>query len=188
MMSTTTVVNPNAGSQLRQAVVIGGSITGLLVARVLADYFDHVTIVERDELADTRSFRPGVPQTRHAHTLLPLGQAILEQQFPGLIDELLAAGAVAIDPAGDIAIYQYGGWRQEPLREQQPSISASRPLLEAALNRRVSARDNVEILYGIEISGLATDASGRRVSGIRRRSPPGDMGNSGLAGLGVGDG
>src|SRR4030095_4605126 len=63
----------------------------------------------------------------------------------------------------------------------------SRPLLEAALNRRVSARDNVEILYGIEISGLATDASGRRVSGIRRSSQPGTMGTSVLPGMVVVD-
>jgi 2-polyprenyl-6-methoxyphenol hydroxylase-like FAD-dependent oxidoreductase len=182
-MSAATVINPNAASQPRQAVVVGGSITGLLVARVLSDYFDQVTIVERDELGDARSFRPGVPQARHAHTLLPPGQAILEQLFPGLIDELLAAGAVAIDPARDIAIYQDGGWRQGPPREQRRSISASRPLLEAALSRRVAARDNIDILHGIEISGLVTDGSGRRVSGIRLAGEHGTAGTSVLPGM-----
>ena len=35
-------------SESSHAVVIGGSIAGLLAARVLADHFDKVTIVERD--------------------------------------------------------------------------------------------------------------------------------------------
>ena len=32
------------------AVVIGGSIAGLMSARVLADYFDQATILERDHI------------------------------------------------------------------------------------------------------------------------------------------
>ena len=62
------------------AVVIGGSIAGLTAARVLADTFARVTIVERDRFAEDFEFRSGAPQARHAHMLLPRGQAILEQQ------------------------------------------------------------------------------------------------------------
>jgi 2-polyprenyl-6-methoxyphenol hydroxylase-like FAD-dependent oxidoreductase len=36
----------------QQAVVIGGSLTGLMTARVLADHFDRVTILERDHIDD----------------------------------------------------------------------------------------------------------------------------------------
>ena len=36
------------GNDTRSAVVIGGSIAGLLAARVLADHFDTVTLIDRD--------------------------------------------------------------------------------------------------------------------------------------------
>jgi cation diffusion facilitator CzcD-associated flavoprotein CzcO len=34
----------------QQAVIIGGSLAGLVTARVLADHFDTVTVLERDHL------------------------------------------------------------------------------------------------------------------------------------------
>ena len=36
----------------QQAIVIGGSLAGLMAARVLADYFDAVAILERDHIED----------------------------------------------------------------------------------------------------------------------------------------
>ncbi|HUS17797.1 MAG TPA: monooxygenase, partial [Chloroflexia bacterium] len=58
----------------RQAVVIGGSMAGLTAARVLADHFDKVTIVERDRFATDATPRKGVPQGRQAHVLLVHGR------------------------------------------------------------------------------------------------------------------
>jgi hypothetical protein len=48
------------------AVVLGASMSGLLAARVLADAYQQVTVVERDVLADSGMPRKGVPQGRHA--------------------------------------------------------------------------------------------------------------------------
>src|SRR3954470_11732242 len=45
------------------AVVIGGSLTGLLAARVLTGHFDRVTLVERDRFPAGAAFRPGTPQS-----------------------------------------------------------------------------------------------------------------------------
>src|SRR5690348_8426357 len=50
-----------------QAIVIGGSMAGLLVARVLADVFERVTIVERDRFPAGPEPRKGLPQARHIH-------------------------------------------------------------------------------------------------------------------------
>src|ERR1700739_1898300 len=75
------------------AVVLGASMGGLLAARVLADFYDAVTVVERDVLPDTAANRRGVPQGRHSHLLLGRGSQILGELFPGLLDELVAAGA-----------------------------------------------------------------------------------------------
>ena len=46
-----------------RAVVLGASMGGLLAARVLADFFETVTVVERDALPDDDpAVRRGVPQ------------------------------------------------------------------------------------------------------------------------------
>jgi phytoene dehydrogenase-like protein len=37
----------------KHAIVIGASIGGLLAARALADYYDEVTVLERDVLPKT---------------------------------------------------------------------------------------------------------------------------------------
>jgi glycine/D-amino acid oxidase-like deaminating enzyme len=66
------------------AIVIGGSIAGMSVARVLTDHFEHVTIIERDAPPQPTLFRRGTPQARHPHILLKGGELALEQLFPGL--------------------------------------------------------------------------------------------------------
>lgn len=53
-----------------RAVVLGASMAGLLAARVLADFYDTVVVVEWDRLPDSPANRRGVPQGRHVHALL----------------------------------------------------------------------------------------------------------------------
>ena len=65
------------------AVVIGASMGGLAAARVLADHFDRVTVLERDELPDSAVPRRAVPQGRHAHALLAGGAQAIAALFPG---------------------------------------------------------------------------------------------------------
>ncbi len=56
------------------AVVIGGSLAGMLAARVLADHFERVTIIERDKLPDEPTPRKGVPQAHHLHVMMVRGR------------------------------------------------------------------------------------------------------------------
>ena len=56
--------NQGSGTVFGHAVVIGSSIAGLTMARVLTDHFARVTIIERDRLSDTPEFRRSVPQAR----------------------------------------------------------------------------------------------------------------------------
>lgn len=86
----------------RHAVVIGGSMAGLLAARALADHFDRVTVLERDRLPDGPEARKGTPQARHIHVLLTAGRQALERMFPGLMAELVAAGAADYDAINDV--------------------------------------------------------------------------------------
>jgi phytoene dehydrogenase-like protein len=79
------------------AVVLGASMGGLVAARVLADFYDKVTVVERDVLPHDAANRRGVPQGRHVHALLGRGTAVLNELFPGFADELVGAGAPSVD-------------------------------------------------------------------------------------------
>jgi flavin-dependent dehydrogenase len=60
------------------AVVCGASMGGLLAARVLADAYSSVIVVERDELPHAVSQRSGVPQGHHLHMMLSSGLKIIE--------------------------------------------------------------------------------------------------------------
>ena len=91
-------------------MVLGGSLAGLLAARVLSDHFEHVTLIERDVYPDTPETRRGIPQANHVHGLLLRGRQALEELFPGLQDEMIAEGAPLLDMANDIAWYTRAGW------------------------------------------------------------------------------
>ena len=80
----------------RQAVVVGAGMAGLPAARALADYFEHVLVLERDVLPLDASHRSGTPQSRHVYGLLGGGQRALGDLFPSFEHDLAAAGAVPL--------------------------------------------------------------------------------------------
>src|SRR5260370_32401135 len=80
-----------------RAVVLGASVGGLLAARVLADFYETVTVVERDVLPDDPVNRRGVPQGRMIHAVQARGSQIMDDLFPGLLDELAAGGVASWD-------------------------------------------------------------------------------------------
>ncbi|MBW4504035.1 MAG: FAD-dependent oxidoreductase [Scytonema hyalinum WJT4-NPBG1] len=92
------------------AIVIGGSMAGLVVARILSDRFLAVTLIERDQFPEEAIPRKGTPQSRHIHVLLLQGQFILEKLFPGLREEMIAAGAQLMDVAADWIWLNPAGW------------------------------------------------------------------------------
>ena len=77
----------------QQAVVTGGSMAGLMTARVLADHFDAVTVLERDHIDDRPALRQSIPQGSHLHGLLLGGQQVMASLYPGFVNELEALGA-----------------------------------------------------------------------------------------------
>lgn len=168
--STQTTYSTSAsGKGAEHAVVVGSSIAGLLAARVLLEYVDRVTLVDRDCLDDTPEFRRGVPQAHHPHTLLWRGQQILEQRFPGLTDELLTQGAISIDASTDVAYYIAGKWRTPRRHEATVSIAGSRPLLETTLYRRIRSHPRVTIRQEHDVVDLIVDRQRTRVTGVRLR-------------------
>jgi hypothetical protein len=86
-------------------------MSGLLTVRALSRHFMHITVVERDMLPEGAEVRHGVPQAAHAHGLLASGYRVMDEYFPGLMDELVGLGASHADVVGDFLWFQYGCWK-----------------------------------------------------------------------------
>ncbi|GGZ48846.1 FAD-binding monooxygenase [Streptomyces inusitatus] len=149
-----------------RAVVLGGSLAGLLAAKVLAGHFERVLLVDRDELTGVTKARRGVPHGGHAHGLVARGQQILERHFPGLTEELRTAGVRPGDFSGDIRWY-FNGRRMRPSHSGLLSIPATRPVLEHHVRMRVAALPGVELLEGRDILAPVAAPDGRRITGVR---------------------
>jgi len=147
------------------AVVMGGSLAGLLAARVLTDRFARVTLVERDALPDGAANRRGVPQGVHTHGLLAGGSRALEQLFPGFARALVIDGALPGDIVRNFRWFFEGAPLARPASGMDGLI-ASRPFLEAAVRRRVRALPAVTTLDGTHVSGLTATAGRGRVTGV----------------------
>lgn len=157
-----------------RAVVLGASMGGLLAARVLADFFATVTVVERDVLLDDPAMRRGVPQSRHVHVLLPRGAQILDELFPGFLKELVAHGAPVWDD-GELSKLHLSFGGHEMVRSGKIASDAqamalhmpSRPFLECHVRRRLTAIGNVTILDGHDVAEFTSTAERNRVTGVR---------------------
>jgi 2-polyprenyl-6-methoxyphenol hydroxylase-like FAD-dependent oxidoreductase len=150
----------------KRAVVLGASMAGLTAARVLADAYERVTVLERDALPATAAHRKGVPQSRHAHGLLAAGRVSLEELFPGLTDELVANGALSGDLQTQTRWYNHG-LRLCPGPSDLQGIALSRPLLEGCIRERVRALPNVRVVDRCHAAGLVPTPDRRRVRGVR---------------------
>ncbi|MEO0373680.1 MAG: 2-polyprenyl-6-methoxyphenol hydroxylase-like oxidoreductase [Cyanobacteria bacterium P01_A01_bin.17] len=124
------------------AIVIGGSIAGLLAARMLTDHFERVTIVERDPLPSEPKARPGVPQSQHTHILLTQGYHSLETLFPGIGDSLVAQGATRIDWLAECPIMFPSGWAPRFPSEIKAPL-CSRTLLEQVIRQQLERNDRI---------------------------------------------
>jgi 2-polyprenyl-6-methoxyphenol hydroxylase-like FAD-dependent oxidoreductase len=166
------------------AVVIGGSLAGLLAARVLTAHFDRVTLIERDCYPADAVFRPGIPQSRHLHVLWTRGLELLEHLFPGLEETLTAAGAQEIGVPSDVLWMNAAGWCER--FEVTRLLTFSRPLLDWAVRSRLtyprdratsatvpatdgdSAVPAITFMQGHDVSGLVP--RGPDVAGVELRS------------------
>ncbi|MDX3850129.1 FAD-dependent oxidoreductase [Streptomyces sp. AK02-01A] len=150
----------------QHAVVLGAGMAGLLAARVLADRYGLVTVIERDILPPSAGHRRGVSQGRHGHSLLARGIEVLEELFPGFSDEMTARGGLRADLQGQTRWYNEGLLlRQAPIGLD--ALLGSRPLLESLVRDRLRAMDNIRFTDGCEAVGLIAGQDGERVTGLR---------------------
>jgi 2-polyprenyl-6-methoxyphenol hydroxylase-like FAD-dependent oxidoreductase len=155
------------GEEFSHAVVVGGSIAGLLAARVLVDHFDRVTILDRDKFPTEPGFRTGVPQSRHVHLLLPQGRLLLEQLFPGLSTEFAEEGAERVQWPRDVLWLTTAGWAKRFEHSQDLYfLSLSREAIEWHIRRRVFALDRIDVRESRNVTGLVPSSDRTRVVGV----------------------
>lgn len=152
--------------QGKHAIVIGAGISGLCCAEVLTEYFDHVTLVERDASPQGVSGgRKGVPQGRHAHVLLQAGELILEDIFPEIMTELRQQGARRFDPTEGASWFHYGLWKKRHksgfMIHQQ-----SRPLLENQIVKRLTMNPRLTFLRQYTAKKLCWSDDQQTVTGL----------------------
>lgn len=149
------------------ALIIGNGMAGLLAARVLADHFAHVTVVERDTIPDTPIPRKGVPQAHQLHNLVVRGCMILDQLFPGLHEQLTAAGASLIEWPSDMLWLGKAGWSPR-FRTGLTSYSCTRYLLEWGVRAQLKATfPNVSILEKQRVNALVANQDNTRIIGVQ---------------------
>ena len=143
-------------------------MAGLLAARVLADHFEQVILLERDKFPPPGSNRKGVPQGKHTHVLLERGRQIMEKYLPGLTEDLIQLGANRIaDASQDIAWFQSGQFHR-PGASGISGIGVSRPTLESVVRTHVLSLPNVHCVEKCNVTGLITTADKSRVTGVQR--------------------
>jgi len=156
------------------AVVIGGSIAGLVTARVLSDHFEHVTILERDHIEARPQVHKSTPQGNHLHAVLLGGLQVLSRLYPNFTHRLQEMGAVANRMTQDAPVYRPDGVSysltgtvKEPRDLGFQLYSQSRGLLEHCLRQCSLAIPSISLECDAPVEALIHRNG--RVEGVRYR-------------------
>jgi 2-polyprenyl-6-methoxyphenol hydroxylase-like FAD-dependent oxidoreductase len=168
-------MSPNTErTALKRILVLGGSLTGLLAAQVLAPYTEQVVVVDRDDLdSDLAMPRRGAPQGAHVHALLLRGAQAFEDLLPGFQDALVARGARILPQSNGEWIF--GGRRLDHRDTSLMGVSASRTLIESEVRRRAAATPNVRLIGGVDVVAPMTSGNPLKIVGFEA-SPTGNTG------------
>ncbi|NUT94716.1 MAG: 2-polyprenyl-6-methoxyphenol hydroxylase-like oxidoreductase [Saccharothrix sp.] len=146
------------------AVVLGGSMGGLLAARALVGHYERVTVVDRDTFPAGPEHRKGVPQGKHFHTVLLRGAEVLDRMFPGLVEDFVAEGVPRSNFVLE-ATFVLNGQQMVRTDTGASAIQLTRPLLEGTIRSRLASYPGVKVVDGQEVHDPVFD--GDRVTGVR---------------------
>jgi 2-polyprenyl-6-methoxyphenol hydroxylase-like FAD-dependent oxidoreductase len=150
-----------------QAIVIGAGMAGLTAARAVADHFDHVVVLERDDLSQEPAPRRGTPQSWHLHGLLGGGHVALDALFPGIGQNLVQAGAVPMRVNADLR-EEHAALGALPQRDfGWIAYSMSRALIELTVRQRLMQQTNVTMRPRTRALEIVAAPDGGRVVGVQ---------------------
>lgn len=169
---STNTASENRHNKQAHAIVIGGGIAGLLAGKVLAKYFEQVTIIERDRYPSAPEPRQGVPQSSQSHVLLARGQRIFEELFPGLCEEILNQGTQLVNWTADCPLLLLGHWAPR-FPSDIISYGCTRNLLEATVRRRLANNDSIKFLETTQVTNLIADTNNATITGVQIQNSDG---------------
>jgi hypothetical protein len=148
-------------------VVVGGSIGGLIAARVLSDHFAEVTIVERGGLPDSSGQRRGVPQSVHLRGLTLGGRLALDQIYgnDSFTTAMRDVGAAYLDFYKHRAVLLPKGWLRCAPSDVEV-VYGSRSFMEHVIRTLTRMVPNISFRTGQAV-GLRPSADSERVTEVR---------------------
>ena len=118
-----------------RVVIVGGGIAGLSAAKVLANQFNEVLLIEGQSPA----------QSQHLHVLLKSGQQSLERIFPGIRDKLTQSGCPLIDWSKD-TLWENTTGAFPRAHSSVQTLSMGRKFLNEILVKELGSISNIQII------------------------------------------
>lgn len=155
-------------------VVVGGGVSGLGTALVLARQDHKVTVVERDDTPMPASAdeafdwdRRGAPQVRHSHAFLARLVGMLRRDYPDVYAELLREGATEMR-FGDDMPSAITNFELLPDDAELVMLACRRTTFEWVLRRAAIGEGAVTFRTGVGVSGLVSNGAALpHVTGVR---------------------
>ena len=148
------------------ALVIGGSLAGMCAARVLSDFVDRVTIIERDAYPQPTTFDRESRKPATCTICWRAAFASSRASSRGFERRMRERGAVAVESGWDVATLWPHGWSRRN-HTGLWQLYASRALIEATVLELCRGLHNVTFLERTEVTALrAAGETQRSCTGV----------------------
>ena len=146
-------------------LVVGGGIAGLWTALALARSGRELTVLERDppppETSADEAFenweRKGVGHLRHSHAFLARLHVLIRDNYPDLMEELLAAGCRELKFADGLPVSLQDIYEPVPGDKDMTILTSRRTTLEYILRRYAARQQGIRFETGALVRDVLTD-------------------------------